>query len=38
MDLEEVSEFEHTHDSVERTKDVNEDNLVQIANPEERPL
>ena len=29
MDLEDVSDSEHIHDSIEHTEDVNEDNLEQ---------
>ena len=38
VDLEDVSEFEHTQDSAKCTENGNEDNLEQIANREKPPV
>ena len=37
VDLEDVSESEHANDSVERTEDVNDENVEQTTDPVERP-
>ena len=38
VELEDVLEFEHTNDSIERTDESNEDNLDEGANAEEPAL